>query len=107
MRLSIKCQILDLKGTSRAEQKKLVDIFLSVTSSNPDLSDTSFLTHLDMDPGQNQSAAVTTMTSRTSADPKSPIAGTANVGLPRSETPKAFEDFKKLVSFALHGQLST
>ncbi|WRT66449.1 uncharacterized protein IL334_003407 [Kwoniella shivajii] len=102
-------KILDLKGTPRTDQQKLLDIFLSVTSTNSDLSDTSFLTHIDMDP--TPSVDVTRVAS--------PVSGsgifsphTSNAGLPgllrsasgeggdRSETPKAFGDFRRLVNFA-------
>ncbi|OCF33058.1 vacuolar-sorting protein 53 long isoform [Kwoniella heveanensis BCC8398] len=102
-------KILDLKGTPRTDQQKLLDIFLSVTSTNSDLADTSFLTHIDMDPHHQDATARIT----------SPVSGSAifsptgsAVGLPgllrsgsgdgtdRSETPKAFGDFRRLVSFA-------
>ncbi|WVF71249.1 hypothetical protein IAT40_006051 [Kwoniella sp. CBS 6097] len=101
-------KILDLKGTPRTDQQKLLDIFLSVTSTNSDLSDTSFLTHIDMDPHHQDTTRIT-----------SPVNGSAMfsptgsaVGLPgllrsgsgdgtdRGETPKAFGDFRRLVSFA-------
>ncbi|KAG7531596.1 hypothetical protein FFLO_04255 [Filobasidium floriforme] len=95
-------KVLDLKGTLRSNQQQLLDIFLSVTSSNPDLQDTSFLTTLDMDP-ENKSAAVASMVTRT--DSRSNLS--SQIGGPlRSETPKGFGDFKKLVSFAIHGQLT-
>jgi hypothetical protein len=43
-------QILDLKGgTTRKEQNHLLDIFVSVTSTMDDLSESSFLSSLEMD----------------------------------------------------------
>ncbi|GFZ43857.1 hypothetical protein JCM24511_01577 [Saitozyma sp. JCM 24511] len=101
-------KILDLKGTPRNDQQKLLDIFLSVTSTKDDLSDTSFLTHLDMDPPSGQ-----IVTSPSSANLFSPTA-TSGGGLPnllrsgsgeggdrdRTDTSKAFGDFRRLVSFA-------
>ncbi|WVQ99621.1 hypothetical protein IAU59_006758 [Kwoniella sp. CBS 9459] len=101
-------KILDLKGTPRTDQQKLLDIFLSVTSTNSDLADTSFLTHIDMDP-HPESTRITSPVSGSAIF--SPNASAA-VGLPgllrsgsgdgtdRSETPKAFGDFRRLVSFA-------
>ncbi|WWD03081.1 hypothetical protein V865_001127 [Kwoniella europaea PYCC6329] len=114
-------KILDLKGTPRTDQQKLLDIFLSVTSTNSELSDTSFLTHIDMDPP----ASSTTSGPGGNADIQrvtSPVSGSgifsqhhgSSTGLPgllrsasasgeghdRSETPKAFGDFRRLVSFA-------
>ncbi|ORY20639.1 Vps53-like protein [Naematelia encephala] len=100
-------KILDLKGTARTDQQKLLDIFLSVTSTNDDLSDTSFLTSLDMDPPGERM-----VTSPSSASMFSPTQGGSQM-LPnllnragsmegdfRTETPKAFGDFRRLVSFA-------
>ncbi|WVQ67566.1 uncharacterized protein L199_005767 [Kwoniella botswanensis] len=114
-------KILDLKGTPRTDQQKLLDIFLSVTSTNSELSDTSFLTHIDMDPP----ASSTTSGPGGNADIQrvtSPVSGSgmfsqhhgSSTGLPgllrsasasgeghdRSETPKAFGDFRRLVNFA-------
>ncbi|GAA5915432.1 hypothetical protein JCM6882_001421 [Rhodosporidiobolus microsporus] len=43
-------KILDLKGVRRAEQNHLLDLFLARTSTASGLSDTSFLTQLEMDP---------------------------------------------------------
>ncbi|GJJ08442.1 hypothetical protein Clacol_002658 [Clathrus columnatus] len=51
LKLVIAPVILDLKGTGRAEQNNLLDIFLTVTSTKPELESTSFLSSLDMDPG--------------------------------------------------------
>ncbi|RDB16847.1 Vacuolar protein sorting-associated protein 53 [Hypsizygus marmoreus] len=43
-------KILDLKGTSKAQQNALLDSFLTITSTKTDLESTSFLSSLDMDP---------------------------------------------------------
>ncbi|EIW70404.1 hypothetical protein TREMEDRAFT_68035 [Tremella mesenterica DSM 1558] len=100
-------KVLDLKGTPRTDQQKLLDIFLSVTSTKDDLADTSFLTAIDMDPPSERM-----INSPSSAAMFSPPAGSGNVlpsllarglsseGHDRSETPKAFGDFRRLVSFA-------
>ncbi len=110
-------QILDLKGTPRADQQKLLDIFLSVTSSMDDLSDTSFLTGLDMDvdsatakAGSNGSSAVTdrvNMMSPTSTSlpallrSQDPSRSGTPAGRGGSEANTPFGDFKRLVSFAM------
>ncbi|CAD6583797.1 MAG: Vacuolar protein sorting-associated protein 53 [Tremellales sp. Tagirdzhanova-0007] len=102
-------QILDLKGTPRQDQQKLLDIFLSVTSSKGDLSDTSFLTSLDMDPPADRMIA--SPSSATLFSPTNPsghalpsllsrTASTDGGAEFRSETPKAFGDLRRLVSFA-------
>jgi len=43
-------QILDLKGTPKTEQNGLLDSFLTITSTKPELETASFLSSLDMDP---------------------------------------------------------
>lgn len=100
-------QILDLKGTARGDQQKLVDIFLGVTSAKDDLADTSFLTSLDMDPGSEQRGVlspssgaipVAALFSQTPS-PGSNMLPTFG-GDSRSETPKSFGDFRRLVQFA-------
>ncbi|KAL7421623.1 Vacuolar protein sorting-associated protein 53 [Cryptotrichosporon argae] len=100
-------KILDLKGTPRTDQQKLLDIFLSVTSANAELADTSFLTPLDMDPTPERvvtsPSAVNLFSPTTGAGGMLPslLARTASGdGSDRSETPKAFGDFRRLVSFA-------
>jgi hypothetical protein len=103
-------QILDLKGTPRGDQQKLLDIFLSVTSHKDDLQDTSFLTSIDMDPSSSDklttpssSAFSPTNTGSASGLPSllsrnnSQSQGDHDGG---RETPKAFGDFRRLVSFA-------
>ncbi|KAK1924299.1 Vps53-like protein [Papiliotrema laurentii] len=108
-------KILDLKGTPRNDQQRLLDIFLSVTSTNDDLTDTSFLTSLDMDPPNDRmvtSPSSTALFSPTSASGGLPglLARAASVDAGVNdgrETPKAFGDFRRLVSFATrprHGE---
>ncbi|KAJ9126768.1 hypothetical protein QFC24_001799 [Naganishia onofrii] len=90
-------KILDLKGTPRSSQQKLLDIFLSVTATQDDLQDTSFLTNVDMDP-ENKGTA----NERPLLAPGLGIrTGTSTPQ--RTETPKPFTDFKRLVSFAMRG----
>ncbi|GAA5975069.1 hypothetical protein JCM5350_004573 [Sporobolomyces pararoseus] len=43
-------KVLDLKGVRRVEQNNLLDLFLARTSTATGLTDSSFLTQLDMDP---------------------------------------------------------
>ena len=52
-------QVLDLKGTPRAEQNNLLDSFLTITSTKDELESTSFLSSLDMDPGSSLSVQST------------------------------------------------
>lgn len=42
--------MLDLKGTPKAVQNDLLDQFVTITSTRPELESTSFLSTLDMDP---------------------------------------------------------
>ncbi|CEH19040.1 Late Golgi protein sorting complex, subunit Vps53 [Ceraceosorus bombacis] len=46
-------KILDLRGVRRTEQNGIMDTFVTLTSQNDQLSETSFLTSLDMDPPTN------------------------------------------------------
>lgn len=90
--------MLDLKGTPRVNQQKLLDIFLSVTAMQ-DLEDTSFLTNLEMDSDHKPGA-----TERSLLAPGLGLkSGTSTPQ--RTETPKPFTDFKRLVSFAMRGEL--
>ena len=110
-------KILDLKGTPKAAQNDLLDAFLTITSTKPELESTSFLSSLDMDPG-----LVANMTSpgssRVSLIPGSaagesilaalsspPLATTpsANSDSNRSDQTRreVFSDFKRFVSFGL------
>lgn len=85
--------MLDLKGTPRVNQQKLLDIFLSVTATQ-DLQDVSFLTNLDMDPDHKEGTA-----ERSLLAPGLGIKSGMNTPS-RTETPNPFTDFKRLVSFA-------
>ncbi|TFY62573.1 hypothetical protein EVJ58_g3787 [Rhodofomes roseus] len=49
-------KILDLRGTAKTEENDILDSFLTITSTKSDLESTSFLTSLDMDPGQSSNA---------------------------------------------------
>lgn len=111
-------KILDLKGTPKATQNDLLDSFLTITSTKTELDSTSFLSSLDMDPGQ-----VATLTSPGSSRVSLLAGGTAGesilaalsppplAGAPSSgsETPpkdpslrrEVFSDFKRFVSFGL------
>ncbi|KAI0929946.1 hypothetical protein AcV5_006778 [Taiwanofungus camphoratus] len=111
-------QVLDLKGTTRAQQNDLLDTFLTITSTKTDLDSTSFLSSLDMDPGQ-----VTSLTSPASSRVSllpgastgdsilAALASPPISGPPTgSETPpktdqttrrEVFSDFKRFVSFAV------
>ncbi|KAJ9106321.1 hypothetical protein QFC21_001467 [Naganishia friedmannii] len=90
-------KILDLKGTPRSSQQKLLDIFLSVTATQDDLQDTSFLTNVDMDPENKGTSNERPLLA--------PALGmrTGTSTPQRTETPKPFTDFKRLVSFAMRG----
>jgi hypothetical protein len=90
--------VLDLKGTPRGNQQKLLDIFLSVTATQ-DLQDTSFLTNLEMDSDHKPSTAERSLL----APGLGFKSGTSTPQ--RTETPKPFTDFKRLVSFAMRGEL--
>ncbi|RDX42721.1 hypothetical protein OH76DRAFT_1362271 [Lentinus brumalis] len=108
-------KILDLKGTPKAAQNDLLDSFLTITSTKPELESTSFLSSLDMDP-----ASVANLTSPGSsrvsllqgttgesilAALSSPPLATAQSGgsdsTTRSDQTSKFSDFKRFVSFGL------
>ncbi|CAE6467699.1 unnamed protein product [Rhizoctonia solani] len=78
-------KVLDLKGTPKAEQNTLLDTLLTITSTRTELASESFLTTLDMDPG-NASAG-----------------GTTEADTPRTTETKreVFSDLRKLVSFTM------
>lgn len=111
-------QILDLKGTQRNNQQKLLDIFLSVTSTQEDLTDTSFLTHLDMDPDNKggtvigQAAAAAAASERHTSNHLPSLFrsvhhsqyGSGQATPQRTETPNPFGDFRRMVSFAIRGE---
>ncbi|GAA6008665.1 Vps53p [Rhodotorula paludigena] len=68
-------KVLELKGVRRADQNQLLDLFLAKTSTATGLSDTSFLTTLDMDPGANS------LTSPSASGLSSPTANSSSLGL--------------------------
>src|SRR5258708_14049143 len=63
------CQIIDLKGTPRADQNDLLDFFVTITSTKPELEQTSFLTELDMEPSTTSALALTAPNSSRVASP--------------------------------------
>ncbi|CEQ41324.1 SPOSA6832_03023 [Sporobolomyces salmonicolor] len=60
--------VFDLQGVRRADQNNLLDLFLASTSTATGLSDTSFLTQLDMDPSSHS------LTSPSASSHNSPLA---------------------------------
>lgn len=86
-------KILDLKGTLKGEQlQKLLDIFLAVTRTKDDLEDSSFLTKLDMDEKTTSAPGINVGGGLFSSGNTTPTLGKAPE---RSDTPKAFGDFRK------------
>ncbi|GAA6017952.1 hypothetical protein JCM10207_002717 [Rhodosporidiobolus poonsookiae] len=67
-------KVLDLKGVRRADQNHLLDLFLAKTSTATGLTDTSFLTTLDMDPSSNS------LTSPSASGLNSPVAAPSGAG---------------------------
>ncbi|RPD57521.1 hypothetical protein L226DRAFT_503394 [Lentinus tigrinus ALCF2SS1-7] len=109
-------KILDLKGTPKAAQNDLLDSFLTITSTKPELESTSFLSSLDMDPGSVAnltspgSSRVTLLQGATGesilAALSSPPLTTAQSGGSDSttrsdQTSRTFSEFKRFVSFGL------
>jgi len=107
-----------LKGTPRAEQNDLLDFFVTITSTKPELEQTSFLTELDMDPSTTSALALTAPNSNRVASPginpgealfatlaSPPLSNTPS----GSETPPrgdanaatVFSDIRRLMSFAV------
>ena len=121
------CQIIDLKGTPRSEQNDLLDFFVTITSTKPELEETSFLTELDMDPSTTSALALATTIAPISSRVASPgIGGAGGAGEalfaslaspPLSNTPsgaetpprgdanaatkQVFSDIRRLMSFAV------
>ncbi|KAN0103653.1 Vps53-like, N-terminal domain containing protein [Russula decolorans] len=116
-------KIIDLKGTPRAEQNDLLDFFVTITSTKPELEQTSFLTELDMDPSTTSALALTTAPnsirvaspgigagagealfaslaspplSNTPSGAETPPRGDANAA-----TKQVFSDIRRLMSFAV------
>ncbi|KAJ3481813.1 hypothetical protein NLI96_g7407 [Meripilus lineatus] len=83
-------KILDLKGTPKTEQNDLLDSFLAITSTKPELENTSFLSSLDMDPGQ-----------AVGLGSPGPIATSGSDTPPKIDHTSKFTDFRRFVSFAV------
>ncbi|KAJ4483824.1 Vps53-like protein [Lentinula aciculospora] len=105
-------KILDLKGTSKAEQNHLLDSFVTITSTKDELQGTSFLSSLDMDPpsvaqlgGMLTSPVIVSATeSIFSGLVSPPISGppTGSTEVSRyDQRREVFSDFKRFVSFGL------
>ncbi|KAH8107895.1 Vps53-like protein [Cristinia sonorae] len=98
-------KILDLKGTPRQDQNDLIDIFFTITSTKPELKDTSFLTTLDMDPGQGSNPNLTSPgSSRVSLLPTAMGSPTpaSHQDLPgKADNVPKFTDFRRFVNFAV------
>ena len=105
---------MDLKGTPKPQQNDLMDTFLTITSTKPELESTSFLSSLDMDPGQATQLGSPTgsrinllsnvggdglLAALASPPPSSTPSGTETPN--KSEAPLKFSDFRRLVSFAV------
>ncbi|KAI0339913.1 hypothetical protein BDW22DRAFT_1414917 [Trametopsis cervina] len=104
-------KILDLKGTPGGRQNDLMDTFLTITSTKPELESTSFLSSLDMDPGQ-ASMVGSPGSSRVNllagggdgilaALGSPPPVGTPVTSEGRSEPLSKFTDLRRFVSFAV------
>lgn len=117
--------MLDLKGTPRPEQNDLLDSFVTITSTKPELEGTSFLSSLDMDPpvahlgsglvspagsrvhlpsllagansaGSNAEGILSTLSS---PPPSGPSTGSDNQK--SGEKREVFSDLRRLVTFGL------
>ncbi|KAI0266660.1 Vps53-like protein [Gloeopeniophorella convolvens] len=113
-------KIIDLKGTPRAEQNDLLDFFVTITSTKPELEQTSFLTALDMDPPVASTLGLTSPNGSRVALPGAgagegsilstfgspPISNTPSGSdtPPRGDalaTKQVFSDIRRLMSFAV------
>ena len=112
-------QIIDLKGTPHAEQNDLLDFFVTITSTKPELEQTSFLTTLDMDPPTSSSLGLTSPNGSRVALPGTGAGEALLAALgspPLSSTPsgsdtpprgdahatkQVFSDIRRLMSFAV------
>ena len=105
---------MDLKGTPKAQQNDLMDTFLTITSTKPELESTSFLSSLDMDPAQTSqlgSPGGSRVNLLSSGGGDGILAALASP--PLSSTPSGtdtpnkldaaskFSDFRRFVSFAV------
>ena len=111
-------QILDLKGTPKQAQNDVLDAFLTITSTKPELQDTSFLSSLDMDPGSIAnltspgSSRVSLIPGATAGESilaalsSPPLTNAPSTGSDGTRSDQAgkrevFSDFKRFVSFGL------
>ncbi|TBU33936.1 Vps53-like protein [Dichomitus squalens] len=111
-------KILDLKGTPKAAQNDLLDSFLTITSTKPELESTSFLSSLDMDPGSIAnltspgSSRVSLIPGATAGESilaalsspqvaNAPSTGSDGVRSDQASKREVFSDFKRFVSFGL------
>ncbi|KAH9176699.1 Vps53-like protein [Lactarius sanguifluus] len=111
-------KIIDLKGTPRAEQNDLLDFFVTITSTKPELEQTSFLTTLDMDPPTSSTLGLLTSPNGSRVALPGTGAGEALLATlgsppisntssgadtpPRGDaTKQVFSDIRRLMSFAV------
>jgi hypothetical protein len=115
-------QILDLKGTPKAEQGGLLDSFLTITSTKPELEKGSFLSSLDMDPSGGNIVSTTSSPGGSRVSLPSLVAHVSSGGgenifsalaSPVEKDPngepdpssgkkrEVFSDFRRFVSFAV------
>jgi len=120
--ISDSSQILDLKGTPKAEQGGLLDSFLAITSTKPELEKASFLSSLDMDPSAGNIVSTTSSPGGSRVSLPSLVAQVSSGGGdnifsaltspverdangkndPSSEKKReVFSDFRRFVSFAV------
>jgi vacuolar protein sorting-associated protein 53 len=123
-------QILDLKGTPKVEQNELLDSFLTITSTKPELEKASFLTLLDMDPSVGNTVATTSSPGGSRVSLPSLVAQVSSSGggdnifsaltspLPLEKDPngkneppgggrrEVFSDFRRFVTFAVRRERS-
>ncbi|KAG6335695.1 hypothetical protein ID866_3401 [Astraeus odoratus] len=118
-------KVLDLKGTPKAEQNSLLDTFVTIASTKPELESTSFLSSLDMDPpasvmfgspGPSRVVLPLIVTASSGADGTlgvlgtpplsgpstgSSVDGTALKGSEPGQKREVFSDIRRFVSFGL------
>lgn len=125
--ISDSLQILDLKGTPKAEQGGLLDSFLAITSTKPELEKASFLSSLDMDPSAGNIVSTTSSPGGSRVSLPSLVAQVSSGGGdnifsaltspvekdangkndPSSEKKReVFSDFRRFVSFAVRRERS-
>ncbi|KIY53086.1 hypothetical protein FISHEDRAFT_33844 [Fistulina hepatica ATCC 64428] len=115
-------KVLDLKGTPKTEQNALLDTFLTITSTKPDLKTSSFLSSLDMDPqsvgnlasplpilfsavpggGDGLFSGLASPPSTSPGPGEQPAIVGPGIGRPGGR--EVFSDFRRFVSFGLRRQ---